>query len=500
DSRLDLQQLVLFLTSYQRVAPLTIGELWAWPSMLKLGLIENLRRLADELLLARAARREADTYLSAGGGSVRPPLPVGRAPAFVVQLLHGVRTFGLGLSDMRAAVDVDLASRHTTAEEAVRAEHQRQGVAQVSVANAVTSLRLCATLDWQDYVESVSLVEQALRRDPSGAYARMDFLSRDQQRRAVEEMAPTSGDAQVRVALKAIESARQAAADGSTADRAAHVGYHLVDRGRAGLESDVGFHPRLGMRVRRLVRRHATAAYLGSIAIGTALLVATAGTYAAGVGAGPGLTALVALLVLLPASDFVIACVNRLVVAGLGPQRLPRLDFSSGVPEGADTMVIVPTMLTTVPGVDALIEHLEVLALGNLDPRIHFAILTDFADTPAWDSPGDAALLARATTGIEGLNDRTAADTGGRFFLFHRERQWNAREHAWMGWERKRGKIEEFNRLLRGADDTSFTTQVGELERLPAIRYCLTLDSDTRLPRDAAKRLIGIIAHPLNRP
>jgi cyclic beta-1,2-glucan synthetase len=259
DSRLDLKQLVRFLTSYQRVAPLTIGELWAWPSMLKLALVENLRRLADELLLARAARREADDYLSARAGSVRPPLPVGSAPAFVVQLLQGVRTLGLSLPEMRAAVDVDLASRHTTAEEAVRAEHQRQGVAQVSVTNAVTSLRLCATLDWQDYVESVSLVEHALRRDPSGAYAGMDFLSRDQQRRAVEELAPTSGDAQVRVALKAVESARQAAAAGSTADRAAHVGYHLVDRGRPGLEADVGFHPRLGMRVRRLVRRHATA-------------------------------------------------------------------------------------------------------------------------------------------------------------------------------------------------------------------------------------------------
>jgi cyclic beta-1,2-glucan synthetase len=500
DSRLDLTQLVLFLTSYQRVAPLTIGELWAWPSMLKLALVENLRRLADELLLARAARREADAYLSAAEGRVRPPLPVGTAPAFVVQLLHGVRTLGLGLSDMRAAVDVDLASRHTTAEEAVRAEHQRQGIAQVSVANAVTSLRLCATLDWQEYVESVSLVEHALRRDPSGAYARMDFLSRDQQRRAVEELAPTSGDAQLRVALKAIESARQAAAAGSTADRAAHVGYHLVDRGRAGLEADIGFHPRLGMRVRRLARRHATATYLGSIATGTALLMAAAATYAVGVGAGPSLTALVALLVLLPASDFVIACVHRFVVAGIDPQRLPRFDFSSGVPDGADTMVIVPTMLTTVAGIDALIEHLEVLALGNLDPRIHFAILTDFADTTASDSPGDAALLAHATTGIEALNDRTAAEAGGRFFLFHRERQWNTSEHAWIGWERKRGKIEEFNRLLRGADDTSFTTQVGELERLPAIRYCLTLDSDTRLPRDAAKQLIGIIAHPLNRP
>ncbi|MCC6987804.1 MAG: hypothetical protein IT181_02325, partial [Acidobacteria bacterium] len=160
----------------------------------------------------------------------------------------------------------------------------------------------------------------------------------------------------------------------------------------------------------------------------------------------------------------------------------------------------MPTMLTSLPGVDALVEHVEVLALGNLDPRIHFAILSDFADGTAEDAPGDAALLERARAGIEGLNAKYGPGHADRFFLFHRRRQWNAREQAWIGWERKRGKIEEFNRLLRGATDTSFATQVGALETLPAVRYCITLDSDTRLPRDAARRLIGIIAHPLHQP
>ncbi|HQZ40828.1 MAG TPA: hypothetical protein PLH72_17485, partial [Vicinamibacterales bacterium] len=215
DSRLERQQLVQFLHSYQRVAPLTIGELWAWPSMLKLALIENLRRLAEELLAARTARGAADLYVSrADSAGSAGTLPAGTNPAYIVQVLHRIREYGLRLSSVRAAVDDDLASRHTTAEETIRGEHQRQGVAQVSVANAVTSLRLCATLDWQEYVESVSLVEHVLRRDPSGAYARMDFLSRDQQRRAIEELAPSSGEGQVRAALKAIESARQATARG----------------------------------------------------------------------------------------------------------------------------------------------------------------------------------------------------------------------------------------------------------------------------------------------
>ncbi len=152
-----------------------------------------------------------------------------------------------------------------------------------------------------------------------------------------------------------------------------------------------------------------------------------------------------------------------------------------------------------MPAVEEMIEHIQVLALGNLDPYIHFAILGDFADADARDMPGDEAILDAARAGIADLNARYSDGPIGRFYLFHRARQWNPGEGVWMGWERKRGKIEEFNRLLRGATDTTFTVQVGDLEILPGVRYCLTLDSDTRLPRDAAKKLIGILAHPLNR-
>src|SRR5579862_1418777 len=285
DSRLDRQQLVQFLNSYQQVAPLTIGELWAWPSMLKLALVENLRRLAEELLLARAARRAADQYVSrvAGDNGIEP-LPSAEAP-FVVQLLHRAREYGLRLSALRVAVDDDLASRQTTAEEAIRGEHQRQGVAQVSMANAVTSLRLCATLDWQEYVESVSLVERVLQRDPAGTYGRMDFLSRDAQRHAVEELAVPSGEGQLRVAHKAIETARQAGASTSIADRPAHVGYHLADRGRRELESALGYRPDRKRRAHDVLIRHPSVVYLGAIALLTGLGMTAAAVYAADAGA-----------------------------------------------------------------------------------------------------------------------------------------------------------------------------------------------------------------------
>jgi cyclic beta-1,2-glucan synthetase len=503
DSRLEWQQLTQFLDSYQRVAPLTISELWAWPSMLTLALIENLRRLADEMLLARIERRAADVYVSRvedDTARADAPLSSSLTTTFVVQLLHRVREYGLRLAQVRTAVDDHLAARHTTAEDIVRSEHQRQGVAQVSIANAITSLRLCATIDWQKYVEAVSLVEQVLRRDPAGAYAQMDFLSRDRQRQAVEALAAPSGDAQVRVALRVVESARQAAAAGSPADRAAHVGYHLIDRGRRNLEADIAYRPNFRRRAERVLFAWATPIYLGAIAAVMAALLAIVGAYVRRGGGTPALEAVAGLLLLIPVSDVAVTCVQRLVHRLIAPKRLQRLDFSEGLPAHARTMVIVPTMLASVAGVDALLEHLEVLALGNMDRYVHFALLTDFGDRNAADAPGDVAILDRAIEGVVALNAKYGPDHAARFFLFHRDRKWSAGEQAWMGWERKRGKIEEFNRLLRGATDTSFSTQIGELEILPLVRYCITLDTDTRLPRDTARKLVGIIAHPLNQP
>ena len=503
DGRLDRQQLTQFLNSYQRVTPLTIGELWAWPSMLKLALIEDLRRLIDETLEAREARRAADAFVLRVAADMRQSsrtMPPVVHPAFVVQLLHRAREYGLRLSPIRTVIEQHLVSHDTTAENAVRAEHQRQAANQASTANVVTSLRLATTLDWRQAFEAVSLVEQVLRRDPAGVYARMDFLSRDRQRHAVEELAGRSGERQVHVALKAVESARQAAARGSAADRAAHVGYHLVGRGRDDLEADLAFRPSLRGWARRAALAHPTIAYLGSMALLTALLLGGALLYIRAAGASVPAQIVALLLLAFPASETAVAAVQRLIAGTIRPKRLQRLDFSDGVPGTARCMVVVPTILTTLPGVAALLEHVEVLALGNPDPHIHFAILSDFADAEACELPSDAAILASARAGIEALNARFGPDDGNRFFLFHRRRQWNARERAWIGWERKRGKIEEFNRLLRGATDTSFTTQVGGLEMLPSVRYCLTLDSDTRLPRDAARTLLGIMAHPLNQP
>ncbi|HUR34823.1 MAG TPA: glucoamylase family protein [Vicinamibacterales bacterium] len=497
---LDAARLSRFITAFQSVTPLTIGELWAWPSMLKLALVEHVCVRAEVLEGARAQRQAADEIAGAierSADAVAWPDSV--HPALVTRLLQRFREYGDRASALQHQLIALLKERGQTIEDAILAEGQHQASEQASMANLIGSLRLVSSFDWGEFFESVSLVEQILRRDPAGVYAQMDFRSRDRYRHAIEELAEPTGDGQLRVALKCVERARRAS-DAATGSREAHIGYYLIGGGRRQFERSVDWHPAPFQRFRRLFFRFATPGYLGTIALGTLLLVAAAAIYAVVHGwRGPWLLALVVLLTIVPASELTIQVVQRLISRLIPPRRLPRLDLER-VPADARTMVIVPTMLDSVERVAELLAHLEVQALGNVDPNVHFALLTDFRDAVTETLPLDATILEAAASGIRALNARHRSEGADRFFLFHRQRQWNAGEGLWMGWERKRGKIEEFNRLLRGATDTSFVVTEGNLTVLPEVRYCITLDSDTRLPRDTARQLIGIIAHPLNRP
>ncbi len=497
--RLEAQRLQRFISAFQSVTPLTMGELWAWPSALKLALLDHLRMRADELAASRAHQLAADRL---AGAVEAAPVSFDQWPAhvhhaFVTRLLQRSRALGAIASGLHHQLEAALAARGQTVEDAIRAEGQHQAAEQAGMANLIGSLRLISTFDWSEFFESVSLVEQVLQRDPAGVYGRMDFRSRDRYRHAIEELAVPTGEGQLLLALKSVERARQIHVRTPDA-RDAHVGYHLIGAGRRQFERSVAWQPMLLGRAQRFLFAWATTGYLGSIAVGTALIVATAVLYAWLHGWRGTPLAFVVILTAVPASELVIQLLQRMISSLIPPRRLPRLELDE-VPPSARTMVIMPTLLDSVERVGALISHLEVQAIGNIDRHIHFAILSDFLDAPTETQPHDADILEAARAGIAALNARHGDGRADRFFLFHRLRQWNEREGLWMGWERKRGKIEEFNRLLRGATDTSFAVSVGDLTILPQIKYCITLDSDTRLPRGVARDLIGIITHPLNR-
>ena len=498
DSRFDPRMLTRFLLAYQRVQPLTIGELWAVAITLRVVLVENLRRLAEGMVRAQASRHAAndlaDRLLAATAeaaidllATVSTPLPT----AFSAQLVRRLREEAPAVAPALHWLDKVLAAQGTTTEQAVDAQQQREGSANVTIRNVITSMRLMSSIDWRELFESVSPVDAILR--DGGDFARLDFATRELYRHAIEVIARRSHRPETEIAERAV-----AAAGKAHAGRHANPGYYLIAGGRLDFEADVKCRPTIRARLLRANAAVGIAGYGCIVAMITAIILGLAVSWTLQ-GGSPSNLVILAVFGLLPASDAAMALTNYAATNRFSATRLPGLALEDGVPASLRTLVGVPTMLTSLSGIAEQVKHLEVHHLANSDDELSFALVSDWVDAETETLPGDTALLRAAVDGIAALNARYAPGPGGdRFLLLHRRRLWNPSEGKWIGWERKRGKLHELNRLLRGAVDTSFVPT----DSLPpaGVRYVIVLDADTRLPRDAARRLIGKMAHPLNLP
>ncbi len=392
-------------------------------------------------------------------------------------------------------LEEQLAGQGTTAEEVVREEHQRQGASNVTVRNIITSMRLISELDWSEFFESVSLVDEALRAGSD--FALMDFATRNLYRSAVEELARGSKLTELQVVSAALAAARQ-----GTDERTRDPGYQLISSGRRAFEESIGYRAPPNHRPGRWAQRRGAWPYIGAIHLAAALAVALALTALHALGVSPPTLALLGILGFIPALGLATELVNRTVTITFGPTVLPALALREGVPAHLRAVVAVPTLLTTPASIEEELERLEIHHLASSEDNLHFALLSDWVDAATERTPEDDALLATAARGIARLNRRYGPAAGGdRFIFLHRRRVWCEMQGQWIGWERKRGKLHELNRLLRGATDTTFLEIDGQAPVAPeGVRYVITLDADTRLPREAARRLIGKLAHPLNRP
>jgi cyclic beta-1,2-glucan synthetase len=508
DSSLDESHITRYVQAYQTVVPLTIGELWAVPTMLRLGLLENLRRLAGRMLATWQEHRRAEAWVSPlmAAGREGRPLPVLSSPsgdfsdAFVVRAFQVLRNEGPPAA--LEQVEADLAARGIDIHQVVRRENQQKAVNQVSVGNSVTSLRLLGALDWSSFFETTNLVDPILREDPARIYDEQDFATRDRYRQAVERLARRSPFTEVEVARWAIDRARAAPAGSSPRD---HVGYYLIGPGLVALKAELAYRPWVRQRLLDVVLDHPNEVYFGSLATVTVLLLALLGVLATGSLDAPfdapqvALWLLAFLAALLPVSELAVGIVNYVLTLFLPPRVLPKLAFRQGIPPDCAAFVVMPSMLVRPQSTATLLERLEIHYLANPDPQLRFALLTDFADAETEHQSEDEAYVHAALEGVAALNQRYARGGPPRFFLFHRKRLWNPVQGCWMGWERKRGKLAEFNRLLRGDRGTSYTVCSSDPAELPHVRFVITLDLDTQLPHETARRLIGTLAHPLNR-
>ena len=540
DSRFDPEMLRRFVRAYQRVQPLTIRELWAVAITLRIVLVENLRRGAQRIVTSQAARQEVDTLADRLlGVNAHPAEPVAlvfqyyeQVPlpgAFAVQLVQRLRDQDPKATPALMWLEERLAAQGTTADEIVHDEHQRQGAANVTVRNVITSMRLISDVDWAELFESVSLVDDVLQ---SGSdFADMDFPTRNLYRSAIEWFARGSKLTELEIARAALLAAndpeRQAQKKGDGVGcRERDPGYRLIAGGRRAFEATVGFRAPLRSWPGRFIATIGIGGYIGGVIVVAAIVLSVPLFALAGPGIGGWWLGLLALLGLIPSIDAAMALVNRGVTREFGATILPGLELRDGVPSHLRTMIAVPILLTTQAALEEQIERLEIhhLAspegelhfaperrawrrgrkshLASPEGELHFALLSDWTDAATETVEGDDALLDAATAGIARLNRRYGPAAGGdRFLLLHRRRVWNDGQKRWIGWERKRGKLHELNRLLRGAADTTFLGVGGRPPAAPTgVHYVITLDADTRMPRETARRLVGKMAHPLNHP
>jgi cyclic beta-1,2-glucan synthetase len=505
---LDLQAILI---QVQNDVPLTMGELWALPIFLRYSLIDTLAHVLETIIHPQTS----------------PELP--NSPT---QLAGDGHPFS---GDFTATGDT---------------------LASAIVANIILSFRTISEQNWNDFFEAVSSLERTMRADPAGIYPLMDFKTRDLYRKEIEVLSSTSGLEENKLAKIILDLANEsstAETESTTIDRGTsgadrilnhpvhHVGEYLLGKSRSLLEKRIGYHPNVNTAIKRWGLKHASALYLGSIFL-LALLIL-------------GLTFLeinlqeifqsgstlqwISVLVLVialfvPILTASASLVNWLITLGVKPRILPKMNFTDGIPTPFRTLVVIPALISNHREIDDLTRQLEMNFLRNSDTGLLFALLTDFGDADSETLPEDEELIRYASAAIENLNtkyrlsipegdtttDSSASQTyevgnlagdeqtpqptakGAQLFYFlNRKRLWNQSEGRWMGWERKRGKLHELNRLLRGDKGTSFFTLSDETlgwAELQCVRFVITLDADTILPRGAARRLVGTLAHPLN--
>ena len=513
EGHIDPENLRRFVTAYQTITPLKLGELWAIPIMLRLALIENLRRIAVRVAGGRVDRDLADTWADkmieiaekdpkslilviADMARSHPPM----STPFVSEFARRLQGQSPALAFPLTWIEQRLAESNQTIVQLIQYGNQQQAADQVSISNSIGSLRFLSSLDWREFVETMSYVERVLQDDPAEAYVLMDFHTRDHYRHVIEKMAKKTELSEIEIARKSIDLAKNGADLNGKKDRTAHVGYWLTGKGLSQLEDLIKIKYSLSLAFNKTIFRFPLFFYLGSIIVLTLGLSWCVLEKANGDGiAGWHFWALGFLLTLCT-SYLSIAFVNWLVTIFVSPNPLPRLDYSKGIPLESRTLVVVPTMLLSISNIEDLAEALEVRFLANQDKNLYFGLLTDFKDSTQEKLEEDDQLIQAVSTKINELNEKYKKENRDTFFLFHRPRKWNPIDHIWMGYERKRGKLADLNSLLRGGPENIFSLIIGNTLLLSKVKYVITLDTDTQLARDSARQFIGAMSHPLNIP
>ncbi|WP_406603992.1 GH36-type glycosyl hydrolase domain-containing protein [Bartonella gliris] len=504
DSRFSQETLTSIVNGFQEICNLTIGELWALPSVVRMLLIENVRRLSLRIEktqhMRHLANQVADKIALAENETKLHSLftlyeKLTADSTFSAHLFYRLRGASVDSTVALNWLEKQLHRQSSSPEIATADEHTHQAADGVTMGNIIRALKTIDDVDWTVWFERVSSVDLILRENSD--FSEIDSHSRNAYRQVIETIARRSSLSEVEVARKALEMAHSASEYNSHHNNSS-IGWYLVDDGRYIFEKACGYSPSLFIKWARAYRRSKIAVIAIPVSFLTIALLLAIYALLQASSLTPFGTVLFTVLAVFPAMDAAFSFFNTLVSWFIPSKQLIGYEYKEGIPKHARTMVVVPTLITSRDYIDEQVRNLEVHYLSNPKGAIHFALITDWGDAPLEETQDDLDLLNYAQSSIAKLNHRYRRDDIPLFFLLHRRRLYNASEKCWMGWERKRGKLHELNLLLRGDKNTSFYTPDPHLPM--DCRFIMTLDSDTRLTPESVAKLVGKLNHPLNSP
>jgi cellobiose phosphorylase len=510
DGRVDEKTVETFINAYQKNTMLTMGELWALPIMIRIALIQNISKIAERIVYAQEEKKRGDLLaeklINAYNDNrleeeLKGLIGINNqlSSHFTERFLKVLRDNGIDNSEIYKWLDEKLEFQQTNTEKLINLEHQKQAGFQISIGNSITSIREIGALNWRNTFEKLSFVERLLRDDPTKIYSAMDFESRDYYRHKVEKLSEYANLEEAFIAKKALELAEKSECD---KEYVKHVGYYLIDAGVKDLKYAINFKENAIGQFKNAIEGRKVGFYVGTIVIATLLLCSivfgiTAYQYRY-ISFWKYIVGTLALII--PCSEIVVSIFNWSINHLTTPRFVPKLELLEGIPQESSTIVVIPTLLNSEARVHDLISDMEVYYLANQEKNLYFALLGDFKDSTSEHDESDERILNAALSDIKILNEKYASKGEDIFYFFNRYRQYNPKEGLWLGWERKRGKLMEFNALLRGDNSTSYNTISGDISRLQKVKYVITLDADTQLARDIARKLVGAMSHTLNKP
>jgi len=509
DGRIDENTIETFINAYQKNAVLNMGELWALPIMIRIALVQNISKISRNIIYSLKEKKRGDLlaeqFINAyNKNNLEEEIKkisnenMDLSIHFIERFLKTLRDSGIDNTEIYKWIDSKLELQDLTAEKMIILEHKRQTSFQISIGNSITSMREIEAINWRNTFEKLSFVEKILKNDPLKVYENMDFESRDNYRHSVEKLAKRSSNSEIFIAKKALECAES----GGKEDFEKHIGYYLIDDGVNTLKEVINYKEKGILRLNKINKKSKVVLYISSILILTTLLdiaiISTIYSKNNNISLWKIIIGFIALIV--PCSEIVISILNWSINHLSSPRFVPKMEFKEGIREECSTVVIIPTLLSNENRVHDLIADMEVYYLANMEKNLYFALLGDFKDSIREHEEDDNKIIKAALDDIKALNEKYSTNGDDIFYFLNRYRQFNEKEGIWLGWERKRGKIMEFNALLRGDKNTSYNIISGDLEKLSKVKYVITLDADTQLPRDTAKKLIGAMSHVLNRP